>query len=71
MNKNFTNLHFIVGGLIIVIFLSLLMSLPVMLLWNYCLVPAVNGVNTIGWLQAYGITFLCSLLIKDNSIKIN
>jgi hypothetical protein len=35
-----------------------------MLLWNYCLVGAVVGVNTIGWLQAWGILILCGFLFK-------
>jgi len=48
----------------VVIFVGLLLSLPVMLLWNYCLVGAVAGVNTIGWLQAWGILILCGFLFK-------
>lgn len=46
---------------------GLLFSLPVWLLWNYCLVGAVAGVSEITWLQAWGITILCALLFKNFS----
>ena len=49
-------------GLIIVV--GLILSLPVMLLWNWCLVPAIPGINEIGWLQAWGILVLCNFLFK-------
>jgi len=47
-----------------VLFVSLLLAWPVMLLWNGCLVPAVDGVNPIGWLQAWGLQFLINMLFK-------
>ena len=46
------------------LFLSFLLAWPVMELWNGCLVPAVNGVNKIEWLQAWGLQFLVNLLFK-------
>ena len=49
-------------GLIIVV--GFILSLPVMLLWNWCLVPAIPGINEIGWLQAWGILVLCNFLFK-------
>ena len=48
---------------VIVVF-GLLFSLPVMLLWNGCLVGAIDGINEISWLQAWGILVLCGLLFK-------
>lgn len=48
----------------LVVLIGLALSFPVMLLWNYCFVPAVNGVNEIGWLQAWGLMILCSFLFK-------
>lgn len=57
-----------VAGMALAVALSLICALPVMWLWNGCLVGAVAGVATIGWLQAWGIVFLCSLLFKP-SIK--
>ena len=56
----------IVGLLVFIVFWGLLMSLPVMWLWNGCLVPAVSGVHEIGWLQAWGISLLCAFLFKDS-----
>lgn len=53
-----------VVGLIIVI--GLIMSFPVMLLWNGCLVGAVGGINEISWLQAWGIMILFGLLFKSS-----
>lgn len=46
--------------------IGLLFSLPVMLLWNYCLVGAIAGVSKIGWLQAWGIMILCAFLFKSS-----
>ena len=49
-----------------VVVFGLLLSLPVMLLWNYCLVGAIAGVASIGWLQAWGIMILCGFLFKSS-----
>lgn len=54
-------------GLTIV--LGAILSLPIMWLWNACLVPAVTGVNEIGWLQAWGLTVLCTALFKTSATK--
>jgi hypothetical protein len=51
------------------IIVSIIISLPVMLLWNSCLVPAVTGVNEIGWLQAWGLSILAGLLFKTTVSK--
>ena len=53
-------------GVAIIAALGLLLSLPVMWLWNGCLVPALEGVHEIGILQAWGITFLCGVLFKSS-----
>ena len=57
-----------VGAFVIVVagalFVSFLLSWPVMELWNGCLVPAVDGVKQIGWLQAWGLQFLANMLFK-------
>lgn len=49
-----------------IVVIGLVLSLPVMWLWNYCLVPATTGLNEIGWLQAWGILVLCGLLFKTH-----
>lgn len=48
--------------LVLIVVISLVLSYPVMLLWNYCLVPAVNGISTISLLQAWGIMILVRML---------
>jgi hypothetical protein len=49
--------------------LSFLLSWPVYMLWNGCLVGAVAGVNEVSWLQAWGLTVLCGFLFKSNVSK--
>lgn len=59
----------IVAAIVVVVFLGLLLSLPIWLLWNSCLVPAINGVNEIGWLQAWGLNILFTGLFKGIEYK--
>jgi len=51
-------------SIVAVIVIGLLCSLPVMWLWNGCLVAAIPGIKEIGWLQAWGILILCGFLFK-------
>lgn len=55
---------FSIAGLLL---LSFLLSLPVYLLWNGCLVGAVAGVSEVSWLQAWGLTVLCGFLFKTST----
>jgi len=55
---------------IAVIFAAILMAWTTQLLWNGCLVPAVDGVHEIGFWQALGINVLFSMLFKA-STKVN
>lgn len=66
MNAFVTVAGTLVGFVILVVALGLIFSLPVMWMWNGCLVPAVSGVHEIGWLQAWGISILCGLLFKSS-----
>lgn len=43
-----------------------LMSLPVMLLWDW-LMPGIFGLRTITWFEAWGLLFLCGLLFKSHN----
>jgi len=54
-------------AIIVIVIAGLVLSLPVMLLWNYCLVGAVAGVSSIGWFQAWGILILCGFLFRSTS----
>lgn len=49
--------------------LSFLLSWPVFMLWNGCLVSAITGVNEITWLQGWGISILCGLLFNKSTSK--
>lgn len=57
----------VVLGVIVIAIVGLLFSLPVMWLWNGCLVAAIPGIQPIGWLQAWGILILCGMLFKGNT----
>ena len=59
----------IVGFIALSVLLSFLFSWPVWMLWNGCLVGAVAGVSKITWLQAWGISILCSFLFKPTSVS--
>ena len=47
----------------------IVLAWPVQLLWNYSLVGAVDGINTITFWQALGINFLFGILFKNSSSK--
>lgn len=53
-----------IGTLASMILLSFLFSWPVYILWNYCLVGAVNGINEVTWLQAWGLNMLAGFLFR-------
>jgi hypothetical protein len=57
----------VVVGLALLVFLSFLLSWPVYMLWNGCLVDAVEGAKQVTWLQAWGISLLFGLLFKNNT----
>lgn len=44
---------------------GLIVSLPIMWLWNLCLVPALTVVKSISWIQAWGLLVLCTILFKS------
>jgi hypothetical protein len=50
--------------ILIVVALGLLISWPMMLLWNGCLVPAMPFLQEVGLLQMWGIIILFSVLFK-------
>lgn len=58
-----------IGLILVLVLVSFLLAWPVMELWNGCLVPAVEGVNKIEWLQAWGLQFLFGILFKTTVTK--
>jgi hypothetical protein len=60
------NFSFVFGVIALALFVSFLLSYPVMLLWNECLVPAVTILREVSWLQMWGISVLFAILFKVN-----
>lgn len=59
----------VIGGVALLVFLSFLLSWPVYMLWNGCLVDAVSGAKEVTWLQAWGINLLAGFLFKTTVHK--
>ena len=55
----------VIAGIVTLLFLSFLLSWPVYMLWNGCLVGAIVGVQEVTWLQAWGLSVLFGLLFKN------
>lgn len=58
-----------IGGLTFLLFLSFLLSWPVYMLWNGCLVGAIVGVNEVTWLQAWGLNILAGIMFGKTGIS--
>ena len=54
-------------GIVTLVFIGFVLSWPVMMLWNNCLVDAVSGVKEITWLQGWGLSILCGTLFKSSN----
>jgi hypothetical protein len=59
----------VVIAVVAIIALGFLLSWPIYMLWNGCLIGAVDGVHEITWLQAWGLNVLFGLLFKTNVTK--
>ena len=69
MEKILSAVGVVVLGIAGLLLLSFLLSWPVYMLWNGCLVDAVTGINQVTWLQAWGLTVLCGFLFKPSISK--
>lgn len=58
-----------IGGFATLFLISFLLSWPVYMLWNGCLVDAVDGLHQVTWLQAWGINFLFGILFRTTVAK--
>ena len=54
-------------AILMLMVLGILMAWPVQLLWNGCLIQAVDGLHPITFWQALGINVLCGILFKNSS----
>jgi len=53
--------------ILMLVVLGILMAWPVQMLWNFCLIQAIDGLNPITFWQALGINILCSILFKGSA----
>lgn len=67
MNKLQTLGVALLASTLILVF-AVLFALPTMLLWNWALEPAIDGINSIGFFQAMGINLLAGILFKGASV---
>ena len=51
------------------ILLGMLIAYPIQFLWNHALVGAIEGVNKIGYWQAYGIVLLIKIMINTTNVS--
>ena len=69
MDKVFEVIGVLIITVVAVCVFGLFLAWPLMILWNACLVPAVQGLREIGWIQAWGIMIVCGMLFKSTSSK--
>jgi len=67
MDKVLATFVAVIVGIGLLVLISFLMSWPVYVLWNGALVGAINCINEITWLQAWGISVLFGMLFKNSS----
>ena len=65
MNSLGTVIATVILGIALIVFISFLLALPVMLLWD-AVIPAIFQLPEITWLQAWGLSLLCGLLFKSH-----
>jgi uncharacterized membrane protein len=70
MNNFLTGLLYLLYALITIAIYSLILGLPVMLLWNW-IIPALFGLTKITFWQAIGLNLLCGLLFKGTNTIYN
>lgn len=56
----------IISALAMYTFVSVVLSIPVLLLWNW-LMPTIFGITKITLGQAWGISLLCGILFGQDS----
>jgi hypothetical protein len=63
MSDFLTTIATVIGAFLLV---AILMGLPLMLLWNW-LMPQLFNLPEIGFWQAVGLNFMCSIMFKGTS----
>jgi hypothetical protein len=67
--NNIKSISFLIGACIAAVIVTVFASWVTQLLWNKCLVSAIDGVNQIGYYQALGICVLSTILFKSVKLK--
>ena len=67
MKELTTGIGLMFAGIAVLIVIGIFFAWPVQLLWNECLINAVDGVHPITFWQALGLNFLFSILFKGHS----
>jgi hypothetical protein len=65
MENIFTGIVVGIIGLAVMAALGLVIAFPVMILWNW-LIPAIFGLKTITFLEAFGLYGLCAILFQSS-----
>ncbi len=55
--------------LLATVVIGIMLAWPIMWLWNNCLVGAIDGINEIGFYQAYGLWVLVSITTNKTTVK--
>jgi hypothetical protein len=71
MEKVTQGIGLFLASIFLIMFAAVILAWPVQLLWNGCLIPAVDGIHEIGFWQALGLNFLFSLLFKATATSNN
>ena len=69
MEKLFVVVGAVIVGLAGLLLFSFLLSWPVYMLWNGCLVDAITGVKEVTWMQAWGLNILTGIMFKSTVSK--
>ena len=54
----------VMGVVFAAVLLGAVVAVPLLFLWNGCLVGAIDGVNNITYLQAWGLLLISNALFK-------
>lgn len=60
---------YIAGTTYIALIGSVMLALPVLILWNAVLPDLFPGIGSLTLGRAWGLVFLCALLFKNNAIQ--
>ena len=67
MDALFKIVGLVVFSFLGILALSFVLSWPVYMLWNGCLVGAIDSVKEVTWLQAWGLNILFGIMFKSGT----